>query len=637
MQTQLRTEDAQATMARVAGEVVGRERELELIVAAVAAGRDLLLEGPPGTSKTTLLKAITAAWGVPLVLAEGSAELTPGRLLGHHDPARVLQEGYGEDTFQPGPLVRAMVDGGFLYLEEFNRAPEDTLNALLTAVSDRQVTIPRAGTIVAAPSFRLVGSMNPYDNVGTTRLSVSVRDRFCRLEVGYQDAAAEREVIRRRIQPRKETPLDLVLIEDAVAVTRMTRDHDAVLQGSSVRGAIDLTMMATELLASRAIEDLEDPRYPEAFWDLMAVALSGRLLVDQASGRDATAVLREIWEDRFILAGRLSRPQPGGIQVPDPPPIERPGETGDRAHQATKRRPKQLDDDPSLATGTQGQGLATGAVRDSSRQPRDRRPGSTGFTAESGGLDEEEGEPGGADRAVHAAAHAIASRLALSPPQLRQPRRSGSGDLLSVRYDGSGDEIDLDATLERIVGEPWRQDEDPVRVRERRRQRRALALAVDVSGSMRGERLRTAAATVGALSAELAREELAVIAFWSDAAALMRIGERASAERLVDELLALRAAGLTNVHFPLQLAGEELARARGDSEHRVILLSDCVHNAGPDPRSAVARIPRLDVLFDVSGERDSGIARGLASAGRGLALPIRDHRDVAPALSRMLT
>jgi hypothetical protein len=68
----------------------------------------------------------------------------------------------------------------------------------------------------------------------------------------------------------------------------------------------------------------------------------------------------------------------------------------------------------------------------------------------------------------------------------------------------------------------------------------------------------------------------------------------------------------------------------------VILLSDCVHNAGPDPRIAAARLPRLDVLFDVSGEQDGDLARDLAGRGRGLVLPIRHHGDVAPALSRIL-
>src|SRR5580704_12470279 len=65
-----------ATYDRVAAHLVGRERELTLALAAMAAGRDLILEGPPGTSKSTLLRAITAEWGIPLVFVEGNADLT---------------------------------------------------------------------------------------------------------------------------------------------------------------------------------------------------------------------------------------------------------------------------------------------------------------------------------------------------------------------------------------------------------------------------------------------------------------------------------------------------------------------------------------------------------------------------------
>jgi MoxR-like ATPase len=47
---------------RIAARIVGRRRELDLLLAATSAGRDIVLEGPPGTSKTTLLRAITAEW-----------------------------------------------------------------------------------------------------------------------------------------------------------------------------------------------------------------------------------------------------------------------------------------------------------------------------------------------------------------------------------------------------------------------------------------------------------------------------------------------------------------------------------------------------------------------------------------------
>ena len=66
-----------------------------------------------------------------------------------------------------------------------------------------------------------------------------------------------------------------------------------------------------------------------------------------------------------------------------------------------------------------------------------------------------------------------------------------------------------------------------------------------------------------------------------------------------------------------------------------MLLSDCVHNAGPDPRPFAARLPRLDVLLDTAGEHDLELARELAAAGRGRLLRVRHHRDVAPALSRV--
>jgi hypothetical protein len=70
---------------------------------------------------------------------------------------------------------------------------------------------------------------------------------------------------------------------------------------------------------------------------------------------------------------------------------------------------------------------------------------------------------------------------------------------------------------------------------------------------------------------------------------------------------------------------------------RVLLLSDCVHNAGPDPRPFAARLPRLDVLLDTSGEQDADLARDLARHGHGRLLLASTYRDIAPALATLFT
>jgi MoxR-like ATPase len=293
---------------RVAARVVGRERELHLVLAAVAAGRDILLEGPPGTSKTTILRAITAVWGIPLVFVEGNADLTPAKLVGHHNPARVLKEDYSADNFTDGPLLEAMRSGGFLYLEELNRAPDDTLNTLLTAMADRSITVPRVGTVLATPTFRVIASMNPYDNVGTTRLSTSVHDRLCRLAITYQDEQAERSIVELRAPGAAFPPPGLAadaygrLAADAVAITRATREHADIRQGSSVRGAIDLTLVTGQLLA------LDSSSYEETVYDAMTVALSGRIYLDETVSATPEQVLRQIWEDYFILSPAAARP-----------------------------------------------------------------------------------------------------------------------------------------------------------------------------------------------------------------------------------------------------------------------------------------------------------------------------------------
>lgn len=272
--------------------VVGRQREVELVLAALAADRHVLLEGPPGTGKSTLLRAVAEGLGIGFEFVEGNAELTPARLVGHFDPARVLHEGYDPEVFVDGPLVTAMRDGALLYVEEINRIPEETLNVLITVMSEGELHVPRLGRIAASSGFRLVAAMNPFDAVGTARISGAVYDRVCRVAMSYQTADDEQAIVQRNIDG---APLADGWISKAVELVRRTRQHPDLRVGSSVRGAVDFAKVAVSLAALRGVS-VDDATVG---LDAALVALSGRVRLREGSSRTSEEVIEEMWRDIF--------------------------------------------------------------------------------------------------------------------------------------------------------------------------------------------------------------------------------------------------------------------------------------------------------------------------------------------------
>jgi len=117
---------------KLKNEVVGREAETKSILVAMEVGKHILLEGPPGTSKSTLLRNIARESQIPLYIIEGNVDLTPAKLVGHFNPAKVMSDSYQPEYFEKGPLTMAMEGGGIFYIEEFNRMPADVSNVLIS-------------------------------------------------------------------------------------------------------------------------------------------------------------------------------------------------------------------------------------------------------------------------------------------------------------------------------------------------------------------------------------------------------------------------------------------------------------------------------------------------------------------------
>jgi len=295
-------------LTRVGQVVVGRDREVELVAASLAAARNVLLEGPPGTGKSTLLRAVAAELNTGFVFVEGNAELTPARLIGSHDPARVLSEGYSAETFVDGPLVQALRDGSLLYVEEINRVPEETLNVLVTVMSERELNVPRIGLVAAAPAFRIVAAMNPFDAVGTGRISAAIYDRTCRVAMDYQSAADEGAIVSRAVTTAGGAEIEADRLANTVQLVRDTRAHSEIRIGSSVRGAIDMELLTQQLAAIRGV-GVDDT---VASLDAATTALSGRIRIFEGSGRTPDEIIEELWIKAFASKAKQSSSSDGG-------------------------------------------------------------------------------------------------------------------------------------------------------------------------------------------------------------------------------------------------------------------------------------------------------------------------------------
>ncbi len=210
----------------------------------------------------------------------------------------MLADGYDPDVFVDGPLVSSMRDGSLLYIEEINRIPEETLNVLITVMSERELHVPRLGRVVAEPGFRLVAAMNPFDAIGTARISSAIYDRVCRLSVDYQSASDEQAIVAKVVDPSP----DPSWLAKVVEVVRLTRVHPDVRIGSSVRGAIDIAAVAASLAPLRH----SSPTAFDVGLDSAIVALSGRLRMREGASRTSESVVTELWHDVFASAPQSS-------------------------------------------------------------------------------------------------------------------------------------------------------------------------------------------------------------------------------------------------------------------------------------------------------------------------------------------
>ena len=282
---------AATTLIRAIEQVVlGQTAAVREAVLALLARGHVLLEGPPGTAKTLLVRTLAQATSLTFRRIQFTPDLMPSDITG----VNLLSA--AAFSFRPGPLFADLVLG-----DEINRAPAKTQAALLEAMQERTVTLDGESHPLPA-AFTVFATQNPIEFEGTYPLPEAELDRFlvkCRID--YPAAEAERQLLDRVLggfDSASPASYGVVPVLDAAGLSslqravagvraepalltyittlvRATRDAPAFTLGASPRASVALLRMAQ----AQAITDGRNFVIPDDVKQLAPAVLRHRVVV----------------------------------------------------------------------------------------------------------------------------------------------------------------------------------------------------------------------------------------------------------------------------------------------------------------------------------------------------------------------
>jgi MoxR-like ATPase len=285
--------------------IVGKDREVHLVLVALLCKGHVLIEDVPGVGKTVLAKAIARSVGCTFKRIQFTPDLLPSDVTG----VSVFNQQLSSFEFRPGPIVAQIV-----LADEINRATPKTQSALLEAMEEGQITVDGDTHVLPKP-FVVLATENPIEYEGTFPLPEAQLDRFLvRLSLGYPGRSSEIDILNRQQYTHpldsleqaveveglidaqaaiKQVHVDGLIKEYIVDLVEATRRHDDIYLGASPRGSLALynTTRAWAALQGR------DYVIPDDIKDLAEPTLAHRMIVSPAArmkGIDARSVVREI-------------------------------------------------------------------------------------------------------------------------------------------------------------------------------------------------------------------------------------------------------------------------------------------------------------------------------------------------------
>lgn len=302
-------EKAYAAASRLTSEIekviVGKHREVLLLITAMLAGGNVLIEDVPGVGKTTLAAALAKAAGLDFRRAQFTPDVTASDITGFNIYNR-REENF---EFTPG-----LVMTNILLADEINRASPKTQSALLEAMEEGRVTVDGKTYILPDP-FMVIATQNPSGFVGTYPLPEAQLDRFSmKLSMGYPTPDEEMRIVEERtaadpldaVSPvagaklisflralTTDVRIDRSLYKYLVLLVSATREHRSVSLGASPRASLALKRL------SQAYAFMHGRNYvvPEDISDIFRAAIGHRIILKQEAqlgGVTCAAVLEDV-------------------------------------------------------------------------------------------------------------------------------------------------------------------------------------------------------------------------------------------------------------------------------------------------------------------------------------------------------
>ena len=261
--------------------IIGQSEVVDRALVAILTRGHALIEGVPGVAKTLLVRSLAHVLGCTFHRVQFTPDLMPSDIIGKD----VLNSSGDGFSIVEGPIFTT-----FLMADEINRAPAKTQAALLQAMQERQVTVGRQ-TYTLSPNFTVFATQNPLEFAGTYPLPEAQKDRFLiKIGMGCPERDEEIELAKRTltrdapeallengaIQPiltaerltRVRHALELIRMDEEmvryiVALTRRTRDHNAVEVGAGPRAtqALALASRVQAVIAGRSYVTPDDVRH----------------------------------------------------------------------------------------------------------------------------------------------------------------------------------------------------------------------------------------------------------------------------------------------------------------------------------------------------------------------------------------